>query len=1074
MARATPRIHGTILLQPGQQTDLIEVGSPAWFAWLEAATTFAFTDAAGSFTARKERSGRSGAYWKAYRMRDRMLRRVYLGKSSDLTLVRLQAAAQELAERAPGIGTSRVDQDLPQHDHTAGSQSPMLGALLLAAKLSIPQAPAEAIVRAQLVDRLNLGLRGRLTLLSAPAGFGKTTLLSAWLHGIADCRLQIADLPHSTPQPPTPNPQPPALAWVSLDAEDNDPVRFWSYIIGALAGVCPGVGAVAMIARSADQGSISAMLTGLLNTLSLLTYETLLVLDDYHLIDATPIHQALAFFIERLPRQLHLVIATRCDPPLPLTRLRARGELTELRRPDLRFTLDETSAFLIERRGLALTTDDVGTLHMRTEGWAAGLQLATVAARDSSNLAAFVATFSGSSRIVMEYLVDEVLNHLPAHVQDVVLRTSILDRMCDALCEAVMDEGRRTNDESTTPLVVRPSSSVFGELERANLLISLPEDQRTWYRYPQLLVEAARERLRATTSAGDVATLHAAASAWYAQHVQEGQLYRCEAIRHALLARDWERSAQLIEQHGLLLTTGGLPQTVCGWLEALPAGLIRTRPILCVYYAIALMFLGRLDAVEARLHDAEHAIGPDTPHDHALAVLGQIALARANLARCLGDLDRCIALSRQVLLLATTTPVIAHAGAMLNLARAYQLSGDAGPAAEQLAEEAITLMRAAGNRAGTFASIVNLAQLRMRQGQRRLATQIYAQAAQSIAALDDGLVLVGDAAYYVGVGDLLREQNDLDAAEEHLRRGMDRVAGVQMVDADVVALGYLARARLQQARGDGAGALATLEAFAQLARQCAFVPRLHQRGAALRAQLALRHGDLSAAVRWADSSGLDCTHSVHYPDEPAYLTLARVYIAMGRADSTSSPSQVALELLNRLLVAAEAGARAESIIEILVVRALAMQALDNLSSALVSLARALLLAAPEGYIRVFVDEGAPVIELLRAAHARGIAPAYVEQLLAAFPNDGLHIPDCTLAPKQSPISNLHSAMLEALTTRELEVVRLMAEGASNRTIAERLTLSVGTVKRYANNIFSKLDVQSRTQAIVKARALRLL
>jgi len=383
-------------------------------------------------------------------------------------------------------------------------------------------------------------------------------------------------------------------------------------------------------------------------------------------------------------------------------------------------------------------------------------------------------------------------------------------------------------------------------------------------------------------------------------------------------------------------------------------------------------------------------------------------------------------------------------------------------------------MRAAGNRAGTFASIVNLAQLRMRQGQRRLAAQIYAHAAQSISAMDDGLVRMGDAAYHVGVGDLLREQNDMDAAEEHLRRGMDRVAGALIVDADGVALGYLARARLQQARGDGAGALATLDGFVQLARQRAFVPRLLQRGAALRAQLALRHGDLAAAVRWADTCGLDCADGVHYPDEPAYLTLARVHIAMGRADSTRSPSQVALELLNRLLVAAEAGARAESIIEILLVRALALQALGNLSGALVSLVRALLLAAPEGYIRIFVDEGAPMMGLLQAAHARGIAPAYVEQLLAAFPDDGLHIADCTLAPKQSPISNLQSAMMEALTTRELEVVRLMAEGASNRTIAERLTLSVGTVKRYANNIFSKLDVQSRTQAIAKARALRLL
>jgi len=1065
MARATPRIQGTILFQPGQPTDPIEVGTPAWFAWLEAATTFAFADVAGSFTARKERSGRSGAYWKAYRMRGGMLRRAYLGKSSDLTLVRLQAAALELADQEPRT----KNQEPNRRDNAVASP-------LLVAKLSIPQAPAELIARASLVDRLHLGLRGRLTLLSAPAGFGKTSLLTEWLTTTTEGR-ELRTQGVTASRSPQSSVLSTRVAWLSLDAEDNDPARFWSYMIGALAGVCPGVGAAAMIAQSADQGAISAMLMCLLNALSPLTQEALLVLDNYHLIDATPVHQALAWFIERLPRQLHMVIATRADPPFPLTRLRARGELTELRAPDLRFTLDETAAFLIERRGLALTTDDVGTLHMRTEGWAAGLHLAAVAAHGCGNLAAFVATFSGSSRIVMEYLVDEVLNHLPAHMQDFVLRTSILDRMCDGLCDTILrlETGDWRLEEPIRTSPQPPASSlILDELERANLVISLPDDQRGWYRYPHLFVEAARERLRATTSAAEVATLHTAASAWYEQHAQEGQLYRCAAIRHSLLARDWERSAWLIEQHGLLLTTGGMPQTVCGWLEALPAGLVRTRPILCVYYAVALMFLGRLDAAEARLRDAERAISPDTPHDHALAVLGQIALARANLARCLGDLDRCIVLSRQVLLLAATTPVIAHAGALLNLARAYQLSGDAGPAAEQLAEEAITLMRAAGNRAGTFASIVNLAQLRMRQGQRRLAAQIYAQAAQSIAALDDGLVLVGDPAYHVGLGDLLREQNDLDAAEEHLRRGMDRVAGVQMVDADVVALGYQARARLQQARGDGAGALATLEAFVQLARQRAFGPRLLQRGAALRAQLALRQGDLLTAVRWADSCGLDCADGVHYPDEPVYLTLARVQIAMGRADSTSSPSHVALELLDRLLVAAEAGARAESSIEILVVRALALQALGNLSGALVSLARALLLAAPEGYIRVFVDEGAPMMELLRAAHARGIAPAYVEQLLAAFPDDGLHIPDCTLAPRQSPISNLQSAMLEALTTRELEVIRLMAEGASNRTIAERLTLSVGTVKRYANNIFSKLDVQSRTQAIAKARALRLL
>jgi LuxR family transcriptional regulator, maltose regulon positive regulatory protein len=1081
MARATPRIQGTILHQPGQTTALIEVGTPAWFTWLEQATTFAFTDAAGSFTARKERSGRSGFYWKAYRMRGGTLHRAYLGKSSELTLARLQAAAQELAERTRAAGTHPNNPELLQHDHAVGSQSTALVATLLAAKLDLPRAPANVIGRAQLVDRLNLGLRGRLTLLSAPAGFGKTTLLATWLSRrleTRDWRLAESSLASSL------QPLVPQVAWVALDAEDNDPARFWSYIIGALAGACPSLGAAAVPARIADQASIGAMLTDLLNALGQLTCETLLVLDDYHLIEATAIHQGLALLIERLPRQLHLVIATRSDPPLPLTRLRARGELTELRAPDLRFTLDETAAFLIEQRGLALAADDLAKLHAHTEGWAAGLQLAAVAARGCGNLAAFVAAFNGSNRFVMGYLVDEVLARLPAQLQDFVLRTSILDRMCGALCDTVLgienEELRIENmaiGHDHSQFSILNSQLFLEELERANLFVVALDDQRMWYRYQHLFVEAAHERLRATTTPADVAMLHTRASAWYEQQsARERRPYLCEAIRHALAARDWERSARLLEQHGLLLATDGLQQTVCGWLETIPDQVIVARPMLCLYHAVILMFLGRLDAAEARLREAERGIGAGTPHDQALGVLAQIVLARANLARCVGDLDRCVALSRQVLLLSAATPTIAHAGALLNLARAYHLSGDAGPAAERLAEEAIVLMRASGNRAGTLASVVNLAQLRVRQGQLRAAAQNYAQAAELKSAHVDGQLLIGGPGYHFGLGELLREQNDLDGAEDQLKRGMEGVCADLIVDADVVALGHQALARLRLARGDGVGARATLESFAQLARQRAFVPRLLRRGAALRAQLALWQGDLAAAVRWADTSGLDCSDGVHYPDELEYLTLARVRIAMGRADPTSGHIAVALELLDRLLVAADAGARVESTIEILLVRALAMQALGNLSSALVSLARALLLAAPAGYIRIFVDEGAPMVELLRAAYARGIAPEYVEQLLAAFGE--LNIENTELRNRASERDSFQFSILnsqfDSLTTRELEVVRLMAEGASNRMIAERLTLSVGTVKRYANNIFSKLDVQSRTQAIAKARALRLL
>ncbi|HEU5099148.1 MAG TPA: LuxR C-terminal-related transcriptional regulator, partial [Roseiflexaceae bacterium] len=866
------------------------------------------------------------------------------------------------------------------------------------------------------------------------------------------------------------------VAWLSLDAQDNDPARFWSYLIAALAGACPGLGETLAPAPLAGAASIDALLAELLNRLSSLACDILLVLDDYHLIEAPAIHQGLALLVERLPRRLRLVIATRTDPRLPLTRLRARGELTELRAADLRFTLDETAAFLAGR-DLALLAGDAARLQAHVEGWPAGLQLAAAAARGRADLGDFVARFDGGNRFIMEYLVDEVLDHLTPQLRQFVLHTSILDRLCGPLCDDIMHERPTMKDERDAALVLGPSSLVLEELERANLFVVPLDNQPTWYRYHRLFAEAARERLRATMSAAEMSRLHARASAWYEQQSAGARgLYRCEAIGHALLAEDWDRSVRLIEQHGLLLATGGMQQKVCGWIEAIPEPLLLARPLLCLYHALILMFLARLDAAEARLRDAERAIEPGTPHDRALAILGQIALARANLARSVGDLDRCVALSRHVLLVASTTPTIAHAGAMLNLARSYHVSGDAGPATEQICEEAIALMRASGNQAGTLASLLNLAQLRRLQGRMRAGAQIYAQAAQLIAAQADGQLLVGCPGYHFGQGDLLREQNDLDGAEAQIQRGMECACQELAVDGDVVAQGYLALARLHQARGDGKGALATVESFMERARQRAFVPRLLRRAAALRVQLWLWQGDRAAAMRWAETSGLGCGDGVSYAQECEYLALARVRIALGRADADDNHIHVALELLDRLLTAADAGARTESMIEILLIRALGMQALGKHSSALVSLARALVLAAPEGYVRVFVDEGAPMLVLLRAGYARGIAPEYVEQLLSAFRE--LNIENAEL---RSPISERHAfqfsilnSQFDSLTARELEVVRLMAEGASNRDIAARLTLSVGTVKRYANNIFSKLDVQSRTQAIARAHALRLL
>jgi len=467
-------------------------------------------------------------------------------------------------------------------------------------------------------------------LLSAPAGFGKTTLVSAWRATAAGRAMPCA--------------------WVSLDAADSDPLRFWRYVIAALDMLQPDSGATALaLLQSPQPPPIEAVLTLLLNALSTLPTDAVLVLDDYHLIDALPIHSALAFLLDHLPPQLHLILITRADPPLPLTRLRARRELTELRAADLSFTADEATTFLTEVMGLPLSMDDVAALETRTEGWIAGLQFAALAMRDRTDHASFIAAFTGSHRFIVDYLAEEVFVRQPQHIQAFLLQTSILDRLCGALCDAVLglatkDQGPRTNVSDAGDLafvagrwsfVDSYSQLILDQLARANLFLTALDDQRHWYRYHHLFAEVLRSRLTSGALAETVATLHGRASVW---HEQQGLIV--EAVQHALAAHDWGRAADVIEANGPGMALRGQVYTVLDWLNVLPDSLVRLRPALCIIHALTLMFTDQLDAAEARLQDAERCVQPVMLSDQAQGILGRVAVIRANLVRYFGDLPR--------------------------------------------------------------------------------------------------------------------------------------------------------------------------------------------------------------------------------------------------------------------------------------------------------------------------------------------------------------------------------------------------------------------------------------------------
>ncbi|MBK9715068.1 MAG: AAA family ATPase [Kouleothrix sp.] len=1011
MARTTAQVEGATLVLPERDTSPIPLDTPAWFAWLEHATTFAFRGPSGHFTARKERQARGGGYWKAYRTSHGTLHRVYLGKAQDLTLDRLNQTAVTLAAAAAPAAPHPV-----VHAAVHPASTPAVRANVLATKLFVPPARTNLVVRPRLFERLEAGSQHKLTLIAAPAGFGKTTLVSAWL---------------AMYQRPT--------AWLSLDKGDSDPIRFLTYLFAALQTIAPTLGAgVVGVLQSSQPPPIEAILTALLNDITTLPDKLLLVFDDYHLIDAKPVDAALAFLLDHLPPQLHLVIATREDPQLPLARLRARGQLTELRAADLRFTPTEAAAFLREAMGLNLSAEDVAALETRTEGWIAGLQLAALSMQGQHDATSFIQSFTGSHHFVLDYLLEEVLTQQSARVQMFLLRTSILDRLCGPLCDAVLRDD--TGSGQTT----------LEYLDHANLFLVPLDNERRWYRYHHLFVDLLRQRLHQSAAAptrddGDgAAELHRRASQWY-----EDQGLEIEAFQHAAAAGDVARAERLIEGAGVPLHFRGARTLVLNWLESLPTTVLDARPALWVAYVTLLTFEGD-QTVELKLQAAEAALSGAEPGDTTQNLLGHIAALRAMLAVPQHDVETVIAQARRALEYLHPTNLPLRTIATWALGYAYHLQGDR-PAASRAYSDAIAISEASESSLTTIMATGGLGQIQEADNQLHLAAESYRRV----------LDLVGEPAQpiaceaYLGLARIAYQWNDLQAAEQHGHQCWLLTRELESVDTFASYGIFLARLRLAQ--GDLSGAIAALESAETFVHRHHFVFRMPDIAEA-QVLVLLRQGDLEAAAQLAQTHDLP-------------ISQARVQLAQG------DPS-TALAMLYLVRRQVEAKRWQDERLKVMVVEALAHHAHGETDAAMHVLRDVLALAKPHGFLRLFVDEGPAMARLLSEAAALGIKPDYIDRLLAAFPSSELKVLSYEFGSKppntQHSTLNTQHSLTEPLSHRELEVLHLISQGLSNREISERLFLALDTVKGHNQKIFSKLQVQRRTEAVSRARELGLL
>jgi LuxR family maltose regulon positive regulatory protein len=884
----------------------------------------------------------------------------------------MRQAEAGIAGRARGITVAEPPATSPVE--VAASQEDAL----LATKLYVPGPQPGFVARPRLVERLEEGLARGLLLVCAPAGFGKTSLLADW----ARCGGR-------------------PVAWLSLDAGDNDPARFWRHVVAALDRARPGIAEqVAPLLGPPPPRSFEGLVTTLINQLAAQPDQVVLVLDDYHLVEAQPVHASLGFLLEHRPSGLHLALTGRADPPLALARLRGRGQLAELRDADLRFTAEEAAALLRGAVGPDLPEAAVAVLAVRTEGWAAGLQLAGLSLRGQADVAGFVATFSGSHRFVLDYLTEEVLERQPEPVRTFLLETSVLEQLSGPLCDAVT--GRSD------------SQRLLEQVERANLFLVPLDDVRGWWRYHQLFADLLRVRLQ-QQQPERVPQLHRAAAAW-----SEARGLADDAVRHALAAGDGVWAARLAERHAdeLLLHSEGA--TVQRWLAALPAELVGSRPRLLLAQARLTLLSGRVEGVDDLLDTAERAFAEaaDEPYEpstsRAASLLANVpatmALDRAYLAELRGDADRAIAFGRQALTEIGEDEWMLQSNASGYLGVAEWLGGRLA-AAERLLSSTIAQWLRAGQRQLAVRTCHHLGQVQRAQGRLDAALVTYRRALE-VAAPPGQPALPSAGMAYVGMAEVAYQRGELDAALEHLTEGLE------------------------------------------LCRQ------LVNPAPALRARLLLARGDLAAAAGWTKQRGLGANDQPSYPHEPEYLVLARVLLSQDRPDQ-------ALGLLQRLHAAAAAQGRLGSLIEIQALRALALAGSGDEAGAVAVLAEALTLACPQGYVRMFADEGAPMGTLLgrlvaaqRTAQsaAGGVPLDCLARLLRAFDTKEAEPRSGRGAAAAVP------GLVEQLTDRELQVLGLLAAGRSNQGIAQELVVSLDTVKKHVGHLLDKLGAANRMSA----------
>jgi LuxR family maltose regulon positive regulatory protein len=1057
-----------------------------WLRWLDAQPSFTFQGAAGRLAAYQEARSGGARYWYAYQTSGRRTGKRYLGRTNKLTLARLEQVAHDLSGArlaAPYASVPALPAALAQADTSA--QAAPVGAgqnlALLGAKLSHPRLPTALVARERLLQQLDTALDHPLTLLSASAGWGKTTLLSAWLHQ-AKLRMEneewrkldtpgnsLFSIQHSQFK----------AAWVSLDALDADPTRFWITLIAALRRSMPTIGVSALAMLQAPQPPpLTAVLTGLLNELSLAERRAplVLILDDYHTIDEPAIHESLSFALEHLPAHMHLVLSSRVDPDLPLARWRVRGQLLEIRAADLRFTESEAASFFRQAMGDVLGDDDVGRLELRTEGWVAGLQLAALAMRQRADLPAFVSRFTGSHRYLVDYVQEEILQRQPEPVQRFLLRVAVLSRMNAALCRALTDEPA--------------SQAMLERLERNNLFVVPLDEQRQWYRMHDLFREVLLARLQAT--APELAPyLHQRAAQWYAA---QGELR--EAIPHALAGHDFAYAAGLIERVAEELWLHGEIQTLYRWVMALPDAVVLVQAALVLTAALYV------------LNVAMSTVSPQRAQLEAeakqLMARVEAALRQPDSAGVSPEAERLIRRRLRLLQLWSAAREATRKGDVLQLRNIYeqhlQLDQDdlvswqviplhltfwlhemwlRDGTLVPLLQDAKQRVTASGDRFATIRVVRWLAIAYLRAGRLREAHQESLAGLDLLEQLGGHTILAGY--FHACLAEVLFKRNDLEAARARLRQQIRDAEAWQHVDLQM--LGYVDLIRVEGAAGKLAEVQSALQKVEQVAqREGSRIHGLFLTNARLYAWLA--EGNLDAADEWA--AGVVFDPEAWNPNRK-WEFLLLVWISLARQEHTG-----ALAALQRFRAHLDHPGDVAITIDFLALYAIALHQAGDREQTRAIMARLLALTEPEGYLQVYLEKGdlmRPVLQdMLVAARAQDVASppasiAFVGKLLGLFELRGRR--DAAPATETSPrppqpqpaepaTTTAAPALVEPLTQRELEVLRLLASGASNQEIADRLVISLATVKKHVSNLLGKLQVESRTQAIARVRESSLL